>query len=41
LILALLQRSLCYRAKGEYDEAKRDLNQVLLIEPDHNEAQVK
>ncbi|CAF3746768.1 unnamed protein product [Rotaria sordida] len=38
-IQALFHRASCYYAKEQYDEAKNDLNNILIIDPDNEEAQ--
>jgi tetratricopeptide (TPR) repeat protein len=39
-ILALSHRARCYLAKNQYDQANHDLDHILTIDPDNNEAQV-
>jgi tetratricopeptide (TPR) repeat protein len=39
--LALFRRASCLLAKQQYDEAKRDLDILLSIESDHEEAKVR
>jgi tetratricopeptide (TPR) repeat protein len=36
----LIYRAQCYLAKQQYDQAKQDLNDLLTIDPENNEAQV-
>ncbi len=38
--LALYRRASCHIAKREYDEAKRDLDSLLTIDGENNEAKV-
>jgi hypothetical protein len=39
--LALYRRASCRIAKQEYDEAKRDLDSLLTIDEENNEAKVR
>jgi Tfp pilus assembly protein PilF len=41
MFLALTQRARCYLAKQQYNQARRDLDQLLTIDPENNETQVK
>lgn len=41
LLLALTQRARCYLAKQQYDQARQDLDLLLIIDPQNAETEVR